>query len=448
MLRGPIFGRLVQFALPLIASGILQLLFNAADIIVIGQYAGNESLAAVGSTAPLINLLVNLFIGVSIGASVMMGKYVGAGDGKNASETLHTALTFAFYSGLLMIFVGIWTAGPLLSMMGTPDEVLPLAVRYMRIFFCGMPAFMVYNFGAAIFRAVGDTTRPLYFLLVAGIFNVVFNLVFVIAFDMGVAGVAIATVISQCISAVLVVMAFAGSDLFLRLHWKKLRLHWDKVWGMMKIGIPAGVQGAIFSISNILIQSSINSFGKIAMAGSTASGNIEGFVYMSMNAIYQTSLSFTSQNMGAKQYHRIDAILRNCLILVTAIGLTLGVSAWAFGDIVLRAYTPEAEVIQYGVHRLQVIATTYALCGMMDVTVGSLRGMGYSVGPMIVSLLGVCAFRVFWIFTVFQESRTLETLFLSYPISWALTFVLHLITYLYVRRRHIRPDAPMESAMA
>lgn len=435
MCHGPLFSKLIMFAIPLILSGVLQLLFNAADIVVVGRFTGSHALAAVGSTSSLINLLVNLFIGVSVGANVLLGKFCGAQDYKNASETVHTAIYIAIWGGVMMIFAGLILARPLLELMGTPMDVIDLSVLYMRIYFIGMPAFMIYNFGAAILRAVGDTKRPLYFLTVAGIVNVLFNLLFVIVFKMGVAGVALATIISETISAGLILLSLMQSDGILRLHLKEMKFHKDKVVGMLKIGLPAGLQGMIFNISNVLIQSSVNSFGSVVMAGNTAASNIEGFVYTSMNAIYQTSLSFTSQNMGAKQYHRIDKILLQCLGVVTVVGLVLGVGAFLCGHTLLGIYSSSEDVITHGISRLSVVCAFYFLCGIMDVMVGSLRGMGYSIMPMLVSLTGACLFRVIWIFTIFQMQHTLFSLYISYPISWVLTFSAHVICYLVVRRK-------------
>lgn len=435
MCHGPLFSKLIMFAIPLILSGVLQLLFNAADIVVVGRFTGSHALAAVGSTSSLINLLVNLFIGVSVGANVLLGKFCGAQDYKNASETVHTAIYIAIWGGVMMIFAGLILARPLLELMGTPMDVIDLSVLYMRIYFIGMPAFMIYNFGAAILRAVGDTKRPLYFLTVAGIVNVLFNLLFVIVFKMGVAGVALATIISETISAGLILLSLMQSDGILRLHLKEMKFHKDKVVGMLKIGLPAGLQGMIFNISNVLIQSSVNSFGSVVMAGNTAASNIEGFVYTSMNAIYQTSLSFTSQNMGAKQYHRIDKILLQCLGVVTVVGLVLGVGAFLCGHTLLGIYSSSEDVITHGISRLSVVCAFYFLCGIMDVMVGSLRGMGYSIMPMLVSLTGACLFRVIWIFTIFQMEHTLFSLYISYPISWVLTFSAHVICYLVVRRK-------------
>ncbi|MCI5773369.1 MAG: MATE family efflux transporter, partial [Erysipelotrichaceae bacterium] len=323
MLNGPIFSKILLFSIPLMLSSVLQLLFNAADIIVVGQFAGSNSLAAVGATSALINLLVNLFVGVSIGSSVVMGKYVGARDFDNVEKTIHASMYFAIVSGIVMIFVGAFLAKPLLEMMATPLEIIDLSTLYMWIYFLGMPGFMVYNFGAAILRTVGDTKRPLYFLGVAGIVNVVLNLLLVILFKLGVAGVAIATMVSQYISAALVTLSLMKSDDYMKLKLKELKFHKDIVMEMLKVGLPAGLQGVIFNISNVLIQSSVNSFGSLVMAGNTAAANIEGFVYVSMNSIHQAALTFTSQNMGAKNYHRIDKILINCLVIVTAVGLIL-----------------------------------------------------------------------------------------------------------------------------
>ncbi|MBP3399112.1 MAG: MATE family efflux transporter [Erysipelotrichaceae bacterium] len=431
MIHGPLFSKLLIYALPLVLSGVLQLLFNAADIVIVGRFSGNHALAAVGSTGALINLLVNLFIGVSIGANVLVARYCGARDEENAQDTVHTAMAVSLIGGVVMIFVGFFLAKPLLELMGTPVDVIEDAALYMRIYFAGMPAFMVYNFGSAILRAIGDTRRPLYFLSVAGIINVVFNLIFVIVFHMGVAGVALATIISQGISAVLVVLCLLKTEGMCQIHKDKLKIHGDKLKMMLQIGLPAGLQGCVFSISNVLIQSSINSFGSIAMAGNTAASNIEGFVYTGMNAIYQTCLSFTSQNLGAKQVKRIKKILMYCLMIVSVIGLVLGQGAYYLGEYLLGIYSSDPEVIQYGLIRLSLVCAPYFLCGMMDVMTGVMRGLGYSVMPMLVSLTGACAFRVIWIYTIFQMSHTLKTLYVSYPISWTLTFSVHFICFLF-----------------
>lgn len=442
MCNGPLLGKILRFSFPLMLSGILQLLFNAADIVVVGRFSGSSALAAVGSTGSLINLLINMFIGMSIGTNVLVAQYYGARDAKNVSETVHTSVLLSLVSGVFLIFVGLFLARPLLSLMGTPDDVLDQAALYMRIYFAGMPVVMLYNFGSAILRALGDTRRPLYFLIIAGIVNVLLNLFFVIVLKMGVAGVALATVISQGISAALIVNCLIRSDGIYRLHLKKLRIHKDKLFGMMRIGLPAGMQGAVFSISNVLIQSSINSFGSVAMAGNTAASNIEGFIYTSMNAIYQANLSFTSQNMGARKYSRINKILWICLATVSVVGLALGTIAILAGRNLLSIYSTDPAVIEYGLNRMRIICLTYFTCGMMDTMVGSMRGIGYSVLPMIVSLTGACGLRVLWIFTVFAANRTLFVLYLSYPVSWIITALVHFICFWVVRRKLPREDAP------
>lgn len=431
MCNGPIFRKILIFAIPLMLSGVLQLLFNAADIVVVGQFTGSQALAAVGSTGALINLLINIFIGMSVGANVLVARYYGAQEHQHLSQTVHTAVLLSLVSGLLLAVVGVAAAPVLLSWMGTPADVLDQAVVYMRIFFAGMPVIMLYNFGSAILRAVGDTKRPLYFLLIAGLVNVGLNLFFVIVWHMGVAGVALATVLSQIISAALVLACLVRSEAGYKVNLRELRIYQDKLMQIVKIGVPAGIQGAMFSISNVLIQSSINSFGSIAMAGNTAASNIEGFVYTSMNAIYQTGLSFTSQNMGAKNYHRINRILMECIAIVAVAGLAMGWLALLFGRNLLGIYSSDPEVISYGINRMWVICSTYFVCGIMDLISGFLRGMGYSVTPTLVSLTGVCGLRVLWIFTVFAWNRSLFVLYLSYPITWVVTGVAHLICYIW-----------------
>lgn len=435
MTDGPILKKLLVFAVPLMLSGILQLLFNAADIIVVGQFTGSNALAAVGSTSALINLFVNVFIGFSIGTNVLVAQYYGARDEKNVQETVHTSILLAMIGGVILIVAGVILSPPMLELMDTPEEVLGQAVIYMRIYFLGMPAMLVYNFGAAILRAVGDTRRPLYFLFAAGCVNVVLNLFFVAVLHMGVAGVATATIISQLISAVLIVRCLIRTDSVYRLNLRKLKLYPQKVGHIVKIGLPAGFQGAIFSISNVLIQSSVNSFGAIAMAGNTAASNIEGFIYTSMNAIYQTALSFTSQNLGGGKLNRIPRILTECLIVVFSVGAIMGFLAYGFGNQLLGIYSSDPQVIQNGLYRMKVICRTYYICGMMDVAVGVLRGLGYSIVPMVVSLAGVCGLRVIWIFTIFAWNNTLFSLYLSYPVSWGLTFAVHLLCYMVIYRK-------------
>lgn len=440
MCSGPVLGKVLVFALPLMLSGILQLLFNAADVIVVGRFAGSQSLAAVGSTSSLINLLINLFIGLSVGVNVLVAKYHGARDEEEVSTTVHTAVAVSLISGLFLVVVGTGAARPLLELMGTPEDVINKSVLYMRVYFSGMPVIMLYNFGSAILRAIGDTKRPLYYLFIAGVVNVVLNLFFVISLNMDVAGVALATVASQCISAGLIVRCLMKSQGGLRLHLKRLRVDTKKLAQIVRIGLPAGMQGAIFSISNVLIQSSVNSFGSVAMAGNTAASNIEGFVYTAMNAVYQTNLSFTSQNIGGKKFSRLNRILYTCMGVVTATGLILGLGAVAGGNRLLGIYSSDPEVISYGANRLLLICAPYFICGLMDTAVGSLRGMGYSMLPMVVSLTGACVFRVVWIFTVFARLRSLKVLYISYPISWSITAAAHLFCYFKLRRKFPKED--------
>lgn len=461
MCNGPLFSKIIVYAVPLMLSGILQLLFNAADIVVVGRFAGSESLAAVGSTSALINLLVNLFIGLSIGTNVLVARYFASQKKRDLEETVHTSMVIAAVGGVILIVLGFVLSNPLLTLMGTPDNVLPLSVLYMRIYFAGMPAMLIYNFGSAILRAVGDTRRPLYFLFTAGVVNAVMNLFFVIVCHMDVAGVALATCISQCISAVLVVRCLIKTDADYRIEPRKLHVTKSKLMSIVRIGLPAGMQGAVFSVSNVLIQSSVNSFGSLAMAGNTATSNIEGFIYTAMNSFYQTALSFTSQNFGVRNFRRITRIMLYCEGLVLLIGAAMSLGGLSIGPTLLRIYNSEPEVIRYGMIRMQIIFTTYYLCGMMDTFVGGLRGMGYSIPPMIVSISGACAFRVIWIYTVFAMNRTLETLYISYPVSWALTGTIHGICFVVLLRRmerklgsnepasrHFRPGRPTGNAGA
>ncbi len=437
MCSGSVFGKMLLFALPLMCSSILQLLFNAADIVVVGRFAGDNALAAVGSNTALINLLTNLFVGLSVGTNVLTAQYYGAKRERDLKETVHTSMLLSLYSGLLLMVVGLIGAPKLLALMQAPPEVLDLAVLYLRIYFLGMASMMVYNFGSAILRAVGDTKRPLYYLLGAGIVNVVLNLIFVIVCHLGVAGVAMATVISQTISAFLVVCCLVREQGGIHLELKELCITREKLGKIMQIGLPAGFQGTVFSLSNVVIQSAVNSFGNIAVAGNSAAANIEGFVYMAMNAFHQATISFTSQNYGARAYKRIYKILFAGELSVIVTGLVLGNLAVFFGEALLRIYSPSADVIAAGMTRLQIICTLYALCGVMDVLVGALRGIGYSIIPMIVSLVGACGLRLLWIATVFQipEYHSLRTVYLSYPITWTITLTVHAITFALAARK-------------
>lgn len=435
MCNGPLFGKILLFTLPLMLSGVLQLLFNAADVVVVGRFAGNEALAAVGSTGSITNLLVNLFIGLSVGVNVLVARYYGAAQEGEVSQTVHTAIIVSVVGGIILAVIGVLAARPCLTLMDTPENVIDLSVLYMRIYFLGMPVMLLFNFGSAVLRAIGDTRRPLLYLMIAGVINVCLNLCFVIVFHMGVAGVALATVLSQCVSTVMIVRCLMKSEGCFKLTLEKLHISWDKFVKIARIGLPAGIQGSLFSISNVLIQSSVNSFGAIAMAGNTAGSNVEGFVYTAMNSVHQTAVSFTGQNLGGQKYDRINKILLECFLFVTAVGLIMGNGIYLLGEQILGLYSSDSEVIAYGMQRLLFICCPYFLCGVMEVMVGCIRGLGYAIMPMIVSLLGACVFRIIWIYTIFQWDRTLNTLYISYPISWALTAFVHFICFLVVKRR-------------
>jgi len=423
-------GKLLRFSVPLMLSGILQLLFNAADIVVVGQFDSSDAMAAVGSTSSLNNLIVNLFLGLSAGGSVVVAQYFGMKSRQDVEETVHTAILLGFISGLVLVAAGMFLAEPMLVLMGTTQDVIDQSVLYMRIVFAGMPAMMVYDFGAGILRAVGDTRRPLVYLFCGGVVNVAFNLFFVIVCHLGVAGVAIGTVMSQCIAAFLTVRCLMKTEDCYGIRLRELRIVKHKLLRILRVGVPTGIQGAMFSISNVVIQSSINSFdSSIIVAGNTASGNIEGFVYTAMNAFYQASLTFTSQNVGAHQTRRILPVLGWSLLCVTVVGVATGVLAVLFGPQLLGIYSPDEEVIAYGLERLRLICLTYFLCGTMDVVTGSIRGLGPSVTPAVISLLGVCGLRIVWIYTVFAAHRSLMVLYLSYPVSWLITLVVNIICF-------------------
>lgn len=437
MCNGSILPKLLRFAIPLMCSSILQLLFNAADVVVVGQFCGEESLAAVGSTSSLINLLTNLFIGLSVGANVLVARYFGAKQEQNLKNTVHTAIALSLVSGVLLTVIGVVFTKQILIWMQCPENVLPLSALYLRVYFLGMTATMVYNFCSSILRAVGDTKRPLYYLLFSGIVNVILNLFFVIVCNLNVAGVGLATVISQCISAVLIVRCLVKENAAYRLVLKEIRFHKMELKKILQIGLPAGLQGTVFSLSNVVIQSSVNSFGSVIMAGNAAAMNIEGFVYVAMNAFQQAAVSFVSQNVGAGKFGRLNKIVWQVLLCVTVTGCVLGGMAVLFGRELLSLYSAKDVVIEQGLARLKMICSCYALCGIMDVMVGALRGLGYSVMPMIVSLLGACGLRLLWIFTVFQipEYHTTQVLYFSYPMSWIITITVHVICFLVVRRK-------------
>ena len=423
MTQGSIFPKLIRFAVPLIFSSILQLLFNAADIIVVGRFAGDNSLAAVGSTSSLVNLLVNFFIGLGIGCNVVAANYLGSMKSEKVSRTVHTSMVLSVFGGILLTFIGVTFSRQILVLMGSPEVVLPLSTLYLKIFFSGVTPTVIYNFGASLLRAKGDTKRPLYILFVAGLINVVLNLIFVICFKMDVAGVAVATVISQSFSAVVIVILLLREKDAFRLEFRKLKIDFHILSKIVRIGIPAGLQGMIFSISNVVIQSSVNSFGPVMIAGNAAAQGVEGFIYISMNGFSQAMLTFAGQNMGAGKIDRIKKAVRDSILCASFAGIILGCLAIVFGPVLLGFYSTSPEVQAAGMIRLKVILLTYFTCGIMDCTANAIRGVGHSVLPMILTLLGACGLRMLYIFTFFQIPRfhTFQGIFYSYPISWTVT---------------------------
>ena len=438
MLNGPLFRSMITYAVPIMLSGFLQLMFNAADVAVVGRFAGDNALAAVGSTGSLTSLIVNLFIGLSVGANVVCARACGAQDFRKLSRTVHTSMLLALICGAGLSVVGIIFAPVFLKWMGSPDGVIELATVYLRIYFCGMIFTMLYNFGAAILRSVGDTRRPLIYLTIAGAANVVLNLVFVIGFGMDADGVALATVISQAISAVLVVVCLIRSHGAVRLEIKNMRLHRDEFKDIVRIGLPAGVQAMTFSVSNVMIQSTINSFGASAMAGNSAAANLDGFVNMVMSAFYQACITFVGQNCGARRYDRIGKILRTALSCVLVVGITGGVGIWLLGDRLLYIYTKSPEVVAAGMVRLTWVCLPYVLCGLNDSVVGALRGMGYSFSSMFISIAGICGVRLLWIFTFCRMEpycNYVNTVYVSYPISWLVTLIIQSACFIWATRK-------------
>ncbi|MBR4628680.1 MAG: MATE family efflux transporter [Ruminococcus sp.] len=439
--EGPLLKSILTYTFPIILTGILQLLFNAADLVVVGQYCGDMSVAAVGATGAIINLIINLFIGLSVGAGVTVAHGIGAGKDEAVRRTVHTAIPTALISGVILTAVGVLFSRTFLELMGTPDEVIGLATEYMQIYFCGITASMLYNFGSAILRAAGDTKSPLYYLTAAGFVNVALNIVFVRAFNMNVAGVALATAISQALSAALVIINLMRRTDCCRLSLRKMRIYRRQLGRIVTIGFPAGIQGSLFSISNVIIQSSVNSFGSVVVSGNSAASNIEGFVYTSMNSFQQTAMNFTGQNYGAGKYSRIRRIAIICLLSVFLTGFIAGCTVWAFGRQLLSFYIPgSTESIKYGMIRIAYICIPYFLCGLMDVATGLIRGLGSSVLPMIITVIGVCGMRIGWIYTVFRSERyhSVQSLYISYAISWSLTFITELIVFIVLYRRIMR----------
>jgi len=446
MTEGPLLSKVLFFALPIMLSGILQLVFNAADTIVVGRFAGNEALAAVGSVGSLNNMIVSLFIGLSVGVNVLVARFTGSRENENVSETVHTAVLLSIIGGVVLSAVGFVLAHPLLTLMGSPEDVIDLAVLYVRIIFLGMPVQMLYNFCAAVLRAVGDTKRPLYFLTVAGVINAALNLVFVIAFHMSVAGVALATIISQAVSAVLVVRSLMLMEGPTHLDLRALHINPQMLGQIIRIGLPAGIQSSVFSLSNVVIQSSVNSFGSIVIAGNAAAMNVGNFVYQAMNTFQQAITCFAGQNIGARKPARIIRSMKVCLFWAVSFGIVLGALVCVFGSPLLSLYTGDPAVIAAGLERLYIVCGPYFLCGIMDVMTGVLRGVGYSLLPMIVSLLGACVFRILWVMTVFAAVPTMTCLMVSYPVSWGLTFAVLAVIFALLWKKLKKGYTPEELA--
>ena len=446
MCNGPLLKKVWIFSIPLMLSGVLQLLFNMVDMVVVGRFVSSDALAAVGSTGSMVNLIVNLFMGLSVGAGVVVAQRFGASDTSGVSDTVHTSMLFSVIGGTVVGIIGLLVSRSLLVLMNTPDEVLDMAHLYVFIYFCGLPAIGVYNFGASILRAVGDTRRPMLFLVLSGLLNLVANLIFVCAFHWGVAGVAIATVLSQCLAAFLTVRCLMHTDGCFRLYLHELRLNPKVLKTITRIGMPAGIQGALFSVSNMLIQSSINFFGPVWMAGNTAASNIDGFAYVALNAFSQAAITFTGQNVGAKKLERVPRVVLSCTGSVTVLGLVLSAVIFLLRYPLLSLYDTNAEVISAGVVRLTWVLIPYFLCGLMETVVGVLRGLGRSIMPMIVSLLGSCVFRVIWIYTVFEACKEFWVIFVSYPISWAITVATHLICFAIVYNKE-KKKAPADMSV-
>lgn len=450
MCEGPLFGKIISYTVPIILTGVLQLLFNAADLVVVGRYGSEFSVGAVGSTAPIINLIINLFIGLSVGAGVTVAHALGAGRNDDTSKVVHTAIPTAIVSGIVLTVIGVCFSELFLTLMSAPDNIIGLSTTYMRIYFCGIVSSMVYNFGSAILRAAGDTKGPLIYLTIAGVINVLLNLIFVIVFDMDVAGVALATALSQTISAVLIIRALMKRQDACKLELRKMKIYKNQLMRMVRIGLPAGIQGSLFSISNVIIQSSVNSFEEIAVNGNAAAQNIEGFVYTTMNSFHQTAVNFTGKNYGAGKLNRIGKIAAMCLGSVFVAGLVAGNVAYLLGDKLLSIYLPDSpEAVAYGIARLKAICVPYFVCGLMDVTTGIIRGLGASISPMFITVLGVCGMRILWVYTIFAipKYHTLESLYISYIISWTITFIAEIIAYAILMSRAKKAQAKRRLAL-
>lgn len=435
MTTGPFFKKILIFSIPLMLTGVLQLIYNAADVMVVGRFAGSKSLAAVGSTSSLVNLIVNLFVGLSTGAGVVVARHIGANSNDRIHKSVHTTMAISVVSGIAVCIFGFFLSGKFLVLMGTPDNVLPLATLYLKIYFLGAPGSLIYNFGASIVRSTGDTKRPLFILGFTGIINVVLNVVLVVGFHFDVAGVAIATIVAQYISAVLIVIRLVHIENACRLNFKKIRIYKEELKDIVKIGLPAGLQSSLFSFSNVLIQSTINSFGSVAMAGNTAAQNADAIIYTCTNAFSQASMTFTSQNIGARKHKNLRKVYFMCMGFAFTLSIIFGASGLLFPEEIIGIFTTEADVIELGKQRLYIMMTTYFLCSLMDVSGCQIRGMGKSLEPMIITLIGTCGLRILWLYTGFPLKKELWNLYISYPISWGITFIAFLICFFVYEKR-------------
>ena len=433
MTKGPFLKKILIFALPLMLTGLPQLAYNSADVIVVGRFAGKEALAAVGSTGSLVNLFLNVFLGISIGSGVMVARHIGEGNDKTIHECVHTAMLLSVICGVFIGFLGFVASPFMLRLMDVPDDVIDLASVYLKIYFLGSPGLLAYNFGAAIIRSTGDTKRPLYFLTLSGVVNVVLNLVLIIVFKMGVSGVAIATIVSQYLSAVLIVVYLTKMPNACRLVFSKLKIYKEELKSILILGLPAGIQNSLFSVSNVIIQSTVNSFGSVAMAGIAAGSNFDSYIYTCTNAVAQTTMTFTSQNMGAKRYSNIGKIYRYCLIIATVAGVSMGVFGCVFPDEIVALFSDDAGVIEIGAARMLQIMPFFFFCSLMDVAANQLRGMGKSFEPMIISLLGGCGIRIFWIYFILPLNHSLPFLYWAYPVSWVITFLVLFACYFVMK---------------
>ncbi len=438
MTCGPFLKKIMIFSVPLILTGILQLAYNTADVIIVGRFVSKEALAAVGSTGSLVNLFINVFLGLSMGSGVMVARHIGAKDDRRVSESVQTAMLLSVICGVLIGIIGFFFSGKMLKLMKVPDDVLDLATLYLKIYFIGSPGLLAYNFGSSIVRATGDTKRPLFILGVSGLVNVVLNVVLIVAFGFGVEGVAIATIVSQYLSAAFIIAYLIRIDNSCRLNLKNIHIDKSELRQILKLGLPAGIQSSLFSISNVIIQSSVNSFGSVAMAGIAAGSNYDSYIYTGTNAVAQTAMTFTSQNIGAKKSENIGKVYRYCILFALAIGVVLGIVGTVFSDEIVRFFSDDEGVIQIGAERMRLVLPFFFFCSLMDVAASQIRGMGKSFEPMIVSLIGACGIRVFWVFFILPLDRTLINLYWSYPVSWMVTFFAQFIMYFILKRKMIK----------